>query len=110
MGTYNRTLNNSANSIITPFLVLNNSKNDNKFFATNNSLRTFEIKYNPVSNISTFVLNYMDKTKPFNFATSNITAFGNWTTFLTNLNDLSCVLVYENNSQIFRFLKLTNTI
>jgi hypothetical protein len=57
MGTYNNTLNNTINSINNPFLVLNNSKNDKKFLASNNSLRNFEIKYNPISNISTFVLN-----------------------------------------------------
>jgi hypothetical protein len=51
----------------------------------------------------------MDKTKPFNFATSNIADIGNWTTYLIN-SDLSCALVYENFTNVFRFLKLTNTI
>ena len=40
------------------------------------------------------VLNYMDKTKPFNFATTNMTTPGNWSTLLTNDENLSCALVY----------------
>ena len=94
MGTYNRTLNNSATLQVLPFLVLNNSKNDNKFLFSNISLRTFEVRYNSSSDISTFVLNYMDKTKPFNFATTNMTTPGNWSTLLTNDENLSCALVY----------------
>jgi len=84
MGTYNRTLNNSANSIIYPFLVLNNSKNDGRYLAPNNSLRNFEIKYNSSSNVSTFVLNSVDKTKPNNVATLNTSSIGNWTTLVIN--------------------------
>jgi len=63
MGSYSGSLSNSANSIIYPFLVLNNSKNDGRYLAPNNSLRNFEIKYNSSSNVSTFVLNSVDKTK-----------------------------------------------
>jgi len=45
-------------------LTLNNSRNDGKFFVSSNnysSIRTFEVKYNKVSNSSTFVLNSMNK-------------------------------------------------
>lgn len=42
------------------FLVLNNSRNDNKFYASSDkyrSIRTFEINNNKLMNFSTFVLN-----------------------------------------------------
>ena len=81
------------------FLNLNASFNDQQFITSRNlTIRTFEIKYNPVFNTSTFILTQMDKNRPFNVATSQLSSYGNWTTLLNNSVDLSCVLLYENET------------
>lgn len=89
-----------------PFLVLNSSKNDGRYLAANNSIKTLEIKYDSASNRSTFTVNHFDRAQTSNLKTLNLTDYGNWTTILTNPTDLSCALVYENYSRVFRFYRI----
>jgi hypothetical protein len=53
-------------STLQPLIVLNDSRADGRFFASFDSIRTFEIIVKPVSQISTFKLTVMDKTQPKN--------------------------------------------
>ena len=91
-----------------PFLVLNSSKNDGRYLAANNSIKTFEIKYDSAFNRSTFTVNLFDRAQPSNLKTFNLTDYGNWTTIITNPT-LSCALVYENYSKLFRFYRIKSS-
>jgi hypothetical protein len=57
-------------SIVNPtpsyFMVLNYSQADNKFFISDTGVDTFEIIYNPVSQLSTFKLTVLDRYLPNN--------------------------------------------
>jgi len=95
---------------ILPFLSLNNSKPDRKFYVSSNKsrvIRNFEVKTNKLLNTSTFVLNEMDRSSPNNFKSLQLEVNGSdWTTVLTEKLNLSCILV--NSSSKYSLLSLNN--